>query len=146
MKKIIIIALAVFSLGILTANADNNRIITVSQLPKKAQQFISQHFDGAKTTYVKEEREFIENSFEVMFANGTKVEFTGKGEWKEVDCRRSSVPTPVIPAAIMKYVKDNYPDVKVLLIERDRNDYELKLSNRLELTFDSKFNIIDIDD
>ena len=34
MKKIIIIALAVFSLGILTANADNNRIITVNQLPK----------------------------------------------------------------------------------------------------------------
>ena len=46
----------------------------------------------------------------------------------------------------MKYVKDNYPDVKVLLIERDRNDYELKLSNRLELTFDTKYNIIDIDD
>ena len=46
----------------------------------------------------------------------------------------------------MKYVKDNYPDVKVFLIERDRNNYELKLSNRLELTFDSKFNIIDIDD
>jgi hypothetical protein len=81
-----------------------------------------------------------------MLADGTKLEFTRSGEWKEVDCRRSSVPTPVIPAAIMKYVKDNYPDVKVLLIERDRNDYELKLSNRLELTFDAKFNIIDIDD
>ena len=46
----------------------------------------------------------------------------------------------------MKYVKENYPDVKVLMIERDRNDYELKLSNRLELTFDTKYNIIDIDD
>ena len=145
MKKIIIIALAVFSLGILTANADNNRIITVSQLPKKAQQFISQHFDGAKTTYVKEEREFIENSFEVMFANGTKVEFTGKGEGKEVDCRNTAVPGNIIPAPILKYVNDNHPNTKVLKIERDRNEYEIRLSNSLELTFNKKFNIIDID-
>jgi hypothetical protein len=46
----------------------------------------------------------------------------------------------------MKYVKSNYPDVKVMQIERNRSDYEVRLSNRLELTFDSKFNIIDIDD
>ena len=146
MKKLIITAAAIFSIGILTVNADNNRVITTGQLPKKAQQFISRHFDGEKTTYVKEEREFIENSFEVMFANGTKVEFTGKGEWKEVDCRNTAVPGNIIPAPILKYVNDNHPDAKVLKIERDRNDYELKLSNRLELTFDKKFNIIDIDD
>lgn len=146
MKKLIILTLAIFSLGIITATADNGRIIAKENLPQKSQQFIKQYFGDIKLTYAKEERDFIEKSYEVMLADGTKLEFTRSGEWKEVDCRRSSVPTPVIPAAIMKYVKDNYPDVKVLLIERDRNDYELKLSNRLELTFDSKFNIIDIDD
>jgi hypothetical protein len=146
MKKLIILTLAIFSLGIITATADNGRIIAKENLPQKSQQFIKQYFGDIKVTYAKEERDFIEKSYEVMLADGTKLEFTRSGEWKEVDCRRSSVPTPVIPATIMKYVKDNYPDVKVLLIERDRNDYELKLSNRLELTFDSKFNIIDIDD
>ena len=88
----------------------------------------------------------MEKSYEVMLADGTKVEFNRNGEWKEVDCRHSSVPTPIVPAQIMKYVKANYPDVKVMKIERDRIDYELRLSNRLELTFDTKFNIIDIDD
>ena len=145
MKKIIIIALAVFSFGILTANADNDRVITTSQLPQKAQQFISQHFGNAKTTYVKEERDFIEKSYEVVFTNGTKVEFNRSGEWKEVDGRNTSIPTNFIPAAILKYVKENYPNVQVQKIERDYNDYELRLSNRLELTFDTKFNIIDID-
>ncbi|MBR5512252.1 MAG: PepSY-like domain-containing protein [Bacteroidaceae bacterium] len=45
-----------------------------------------------------------------------------------------------------QYVNSNYPNVNIQQIERDRVDYELRLSNRLELTFDTKFNIIDIDD
>lgn len=146
MKKIIVILLAVFSIGIITANADNDRLIAKENLPKKSQEFIDRYFGDTKITYIKEEREFMEKSYEVMLADGTKVEFTRNGEWKEVDCRHSSIPTPIVPAQIMKYVKENHPDVKVMKIERDRIDYELRLSNRLELTFDTKFNIIDIDD
>ena len=146
MKKIIVIALAVFSLGIITANADNDRLTVKENLPKKAQQFIDAHFKDTKITYVKDERDYLERSYEVLFANGTKVEFNRNGDWKDVDCRHSSVPSPIVPAQIMQYVKDNYPDVKVMQIERDRNDYELKLSNKLELTFDTQFHIIDIDD
>ena len=146
MKKIILIALAVLSLGILTAEASNYRLIAKENLPKKSQQFIDRHFGNIKITYVKDERDFLERSYEVMFADGTKVEFNRNGDWKDVDCRHSSVPTPIIPAQIIKYVKDNYPDVKVMQIERNRNDYELKLSNKLEITFDTHFHIIDIDD
>ena len=51
----------------------------------------------------------------------------------------------VIPATIQKYVTTNYPDAKILKIERDKKDYEVKLSNRTELKFDLKFNLIDID-
>ena len=145
MKKIIIIALSVLSLGILTANADNGRIIVKENLPQKAQLLIDTNFKDAKITYVKDERDYLERSYEVLFANGTKVEFNRNGEWKEVDCRRSEVPAAIIPAQIVKYVSDNYPGAKILQIERDRNDYELRLSNRLELTFDKKYNIIDID-
>ena len=145
MKKIITIALAVFSLGILTANADNDRLTTKENLPQKAQKFININFKDSKITYVKDERDFLERTYEVLFTNGTKVEFDRNGEWKEVDCRKSSVPIAILPAQILKYVNDNYPDVKVIQIERDRIDYEVKLSNRLELTFDKKFNIIDID-
>ena len=97
------------------ARADDDKPIQVTQMPQPAQQFIKQHFAD------------------------------NKGNWEEVNCKYSSVPTAIIPAAIQKYVTTNYPDAKILKIERDKKDYEVKLSNRTELKFDLKFNLIDID-
>ena len=45
----------------------------------------------------------------------------------------------------MKYVKATYPSCRIEEIEKDRRGYEVKLSNKLELTFDKKLNIVDID-
>lgn len=145
MKKILFVLAAILSLGVLTARADNDKIITKAMLPAEAQAFIDAHFSGLKISYAKQERDFLDNSYEVVFANGSKLEFTRKGAWKDVDCRYDEVPAAIVPQAIKDYVKANYPDAKILKIERDSHDYEVKLSNRFELTFDKKFNIIDID-
>ena len=145
MKKILFALFAVLSLSVFNANADNDRIISKELLPANAQGFIDAHFPGSKLSYAKEERDFFERSYEVVFADGSKVEFSRKGEWQDVDCRYSEVPAAILPAQIAKYVSDHYPDAKVLRIERDANDYEVKLSNRLELKFNKKFQIIDID-
>ena len=92
------------------------------------------------------ERDFLEARYEVIFTDGAKAEFYKDGEWKEVDCRYSSVPAAVVPAQIAQYVSGHYPDASIVQIDRDKHDYEVKLSNGLELTFDLKFNLIDIDD
>ena len=77
--------------------------------------------------------------------NGDKLEFDKKGVWTEVNCKYSAVPVAVVPDAIKKYVTTNYPDAKMLKIERDKYDYEVKLSNGWEIKFDMQFNVIDID-
>ena len=56
------------------------------------------------------------------------------------------MPTAIIPAQIASYVSQNYPDTQIVQIDRDKRDYEVKLTNRLELTFDLNFNLIGIDD
>ena len=144
MKKMMFAMFLLFA-AVLNANAGNDRIITKDKLPVNAQQFMDTHFQTQKISYVKEERDFFERSYEVVFADGTKLEFTGKGEWKEVDCRYSEVPAAIIPATIMEYVLERFPAEKVLKIERETGNYEVKLSNRYELTFDKKLRIIDID-
>ena len=60
MKKILVIILAVFSLGVITAKADNDRVITKDALPVKAQQFINTHFASSKISYIKEDRDFFD--------------------------------------------------------------------------------------
>ncbi len=145
MKKILFVFAAILSLSVLTARADNDRIISKELLPAEAQTFINTHFASLKISYAKQERDFLEHSYEVVFANGAKLEFNRKGAWKDVDCRYGEVPAAIVPQAIRDYVKANYPDAKILRIERDSNDYEVKLSNRFELTFDKKLHIIDID-
>jgi hypothetical protein len=146
MKKILLTLVAIFSVGIFSAIADNDRVINKSQLPAPAQQFLNEHFAGVDLTYAKEERDIFKHSFEVRLADGTKIEFTSKGEWDEVECRFGEVPAAIVPQAIKEYIDKNYAGAKVLYIEKDRNDYEVKLSNRLELKFDKDFNIYDIDD
>ena len=130
MKKLVFLLVCLFTLQTV-ARADDDKPIQVTQMPQLAQQFIKQHFSDSKVA--------------LIFTNGNKVEFDKKGNWEEVDCKHTSVPVAIIPAAIQKYVTTNYPDAKVLKIERDKKDYEVKLSNRTELKFDLKFNLIDID-
>ena len=146
MKKILFALFAIVSLGISVAKADNDKVINKSQLPAQAQQFINQNFAGVNLSYAKEERDFLSRSYEVMLVDGTKLEFSSNGNWEEVDCRYGEVPAAVIPDSIKRYINENFQGEKVLKIERNRNNYEVKLSNRLELTFDKDFNIIDIDD
>ncbi len=146
MKKIFLTLIAIFSVGIFSAVADNDKVINKSQLPAQAQQFINTHFAGVDLTYAKEERDIFSRSYEVRLVNGAKIEFTSKGNWEEVDCNFGEVPAAIIPQPINEYINKNYPEVKILRIEKNRNDYEVKLSNRLELTFDKDFNLYDIDD
>ena len=146
MKKVIVLFISVLTLSTFTVQADNERPITIDKLPQKAQQFIKQHFSDAAVAYVIKERDFLKTKYEVVFTNRSKIEFHENGEWKEVDCKHAKVPEVIVPEAIATFVTTHYPTVSIVQIDRDSRDYEINLSNGLELTFDLKFNLIDIDD
>ncbi len=146
MKKIMILLALAFSFAVSDSYALNDKVISKNQLPAQAQSFLNENFAGSGISYAKLETDFFERSYEVMLSDGTKLEFTNKGNWKEVDCRYSEVPEAIIPAPVKKYISDNYEGSKVLKIERDSRGYDVKLSNRLELKFNKDFEIVDIDD
>lgn len=144
MKKLVCLFVCLFTLQAV-ARADDDKPIQVTQMPQPAQQFIKQHFPSGKVALAKMESDFLYKSYEVLFTDGSKIEFDKKGKWTEVDCKNGAVPTAIIPAAIQKYVITNYPDAEITKIELDKKEYEVKLSNRTELKFDLKCNLIDID-
>lgn len=138
---------ALFCLFVVSVNAvaSNDKPIEVSQLPQTAQQVLKKDFSKMKIALAKMESGIFDTSYDIIFTNGDKVEFDRNGNWTELKCKYSQVPVRLIPAAINSYVKKNYPSTKVLEIERDRNEYDVKLSNGIELTFNKKFQVIDID-
>ena len=145
MKKIMSV-LAVLFLALNVACANEDRPIQVEQLPAAAQKFIKAHFPDSKISYAKIDDELVYKEYEVMFADGSKVDFASNGEWTSVECKGKAVPAGIVPQQIEAYVKQNYPDAHIRKIDRDRTDYEVSLSNRLELTFNKNFKLIEIDD
>jgi hypothetical protein len=137
---------ALLTTGVLTVKADRDYVITINQLPAHAQQFVKNHFSAVKVSYIKEERDFFTRNYEIVFADGSKAEFTRSGEWIEVDCRYSEVPRGVVPTAITAYVQEHFPDAEIRKIERERGGYDVKLSNKLELFFDKSLKLRNIDD
>ena len=80
----------------------------------------------------------------MIYSDGTKLEYYNDGNCTEVKC--NPVPANLVPKQIQSKINELYPGTQVLKIERDGNGYELKLSNRQELEFDTKFRLTDIDD
>lgn len=145
MKKLAILLVCVFAVSTV-AMADNDKPIQIGQLPTAAQTFITKHFKGNKVALAKQETELFDKSYDVIFTNGEKIEFDRSGEWTEVSCKINGVPAAIIPQAIKAYVESNYPDARIMKIERNRHEIEVQLSNRWEITFDNQMRVIDIDD
>ena len=91
MKKIVVLFVSMLVLAT-TASAGNDKPIQVSQLPQTAQQFIKKYFGDRKVAFAKEESDF-RKSYEIAFKNGDKIEFDRKGEWTDIDCKYSAVPS-----------------------------------------------------
>lgn len=145
MKKLLLIITCLFCMTTTFGMADDDRPIRVEQLPAKAQQFIKTHFADSRIAISKVDTDWFDKTYEVIFTNGDKIEFNRSGEWKDIDCKHSSVPEAAVPEQIKNYIRTNYQGAVVLSLEKDKNSYEVKLSNRVELEFDKWFNLIDID-
>lgn len=128
-----------------TACADNDKPITMSQLPVAAQTMVKQYFKGKNVALVTIDRALGNRSYDVVFSNGEKIEFDRKGNWTDIDCRSNSVPARLIPSTIASYIRTHHAGTKVVKIERDKSETDVKLSNGIELTFNKKNQLVDID-
>lgn len=144
MKTTKIILIALISALVLPACAERDRIINVNDLPVKAQNFLK-NFTGKQTSFIKLEREGMRKEFDVVFTDGSTIEFNADGEWTDVNCRQSAVPAGIVPNEIKNYVKKNYPSATILQIEQYRHGYEIDLSNGLEIEFNKKFQVKNIE-
>lgn len=148
MKRIMrIVMIAIFCMMSfnIVANAGNDKPINVNELPAKAQTLLSKHFKGQKVMLATIESGVVSRSYDVVLRNGTKLEFDKKGNLTEIDCKQGIVPSQLIPQPIKNYLKVNYRGETVRKIELNKKEYEVELTNGIDLTFNKHFQLIDID-
>lgn len=116
----------------------SGRVIQVEQLPESAKTFIDKTFPDQKI--VLAERGF--KRYEVRLNNGTKIDFDTNGAWAKVKCRMSPVPAELVPQFVARYVQENFSDFAITKINKQRNGYDVKLSNGLNLLFNKNGELV----
>ena len=131
----------VMTMSLTMSADDDDRVITYQQLPQAAQTFLKQHFAKKVPLVVTADWD----DYTIVYESGEKVEFDKKGNWKEIVCRTSKVPSDVVPQQIKTYIQKNYPGKSVVKLDRHRSVYEVKLNNGMEIEFNRNFQVIDVD-
>ena len=143
MKRILVIVISLMAIGCISKADD--RPVKFERIPAAAQKFVKDNFTDNTVVLVTKDDD-VALDYEVMFDNGTVLHFSSKGILEKIEAYKEGVPQYLIPKKIQEYVSATYPGVFYREYEIDRGKYEVKLSNGLELTFNSVFTLIEVDD
>lgn len=115
-----------------------------NKLPQAIKTYIAQHFPKHKIVQAIVDKELFSKSYEVLLSDNVRLDFDKKKQIEEIKST-TQLPDSVIPTAILTYVKTNYPDNVIIAWERDDREQSIELDNKIELTFDKKGKLIEID-
>jgi len=121
--------------------------IGIAEFPGNSATFLSDHFAGAMPVHLKKKNEGKKGTeYTAYLDNGVKVKFDNNGDWKEVEAARGeTIPTSFILQKIVDYVSANYAGLQINSIEKERFGFEVKLTSRLELEFNTNGDFLRID-
>ncbi len=111
--------------------------INRKDLPEAAREMLDEHFPKAKVSMIKVDRHLLKKTdYDVKLSNGTKIEFSNKGQWTNVDCKKKSVPEALVPKTIRNHVSKKHDGENIVRITRTALYYTIGLSNGKNLKFD----------
>lgn len=145
MKKSLFVAMMAFVCS-LSACADSDQLITFAQLPAAAQATVKQYFDEANVAFCTMDREWFGKEYKVQFNDGSEIKFEGDGSLHKVDCKFRAVPDALIPEVVRQQVAAQFPQAIIVEWGKDDRGWKAELNNKLELKFNSKYQMIGIDD
>lgn len=106
-------------------------IISFDSLPQNSKEFIKKYFK-APVGIVQQDK----NSYEVYLSDGTELEFSKDGSWKEIEAKIIPIDLDILPANIANIIKNEFKDIKAREIEKKINYYKIKLVNNIKVLID----------
>lgn len=85
-----------------------------NDLPQAAREMLDKYFPKAKVSMVKVDRHFLKRTdYDVKLTNGTKIEFSNKGRWTHVDCKRGVCPKSLCQKPYATACQRNTPRIRL---------------------------------
>ena len=145
MKRYLIALVALCATLVSSAAEVGDVPVEVNALPATARHFLKSNFPNGEVLYAVKDVDFTSVEYKVALSDGVVIEFNKRGEWKEIDGNGKPLPESVIPEAVRKTVQKRFSGRAVTSISLDRDNYELKLDNGLEVELTGSGKIVDID-
>ncbi len=145
MKKIFAL-LAVMILSVGTICARDRVTSDVNVLPTAAKTILSRHFSKIAVNHIRIDSDVFGKDYDVVLNDGTEIDFDKDGNVKEIDCGNRPVPEELLLKPVRDYVAKNFKGQKIVGLEVDKTNYEVRLSTGTELRFDRSGQFQRIDD
>ena len=147
MKRLFVLFFALSLVPLLSCEKyGEDKPVDFKKLPVPAQTFVNTNYPDVTVSYVTRDDDIIRPDYTVGLVNGVKIDFDNGGAIEKIETLNGEIPEGVIPVQIVDYVKAKYPDTKILEYDVEKYSYEVKLSNRLELKFNTRFALVEIGD
>ena len=140
MKKFLSMFAIVAAMFAVVGCEKNDEVVLAENLPREVTTFVQTHFPGVEIlNVIKDYSGRKAYDFEIKLDDGTRLEISKGGEWKDVENYKKGVPSSIIPAEILAYVADNHPEAIVISIDRERG-FEVGLNVGVDIYFDQSGN------
>ena len=133
MKKTIYIILSLLIISIYTYASS----IALSEVPDAAIKFADKYF----ADYYLYRATEMGGTYTLIFKGGLKIYVNSYGDWKVISGSGDEISIDYVEDKVKNAVKKEFPDEKVINIQKTRKEYKIEFKSRRKITVDFEGNI-----
>lgn len=146
MKKILrflpLLLIAVTGVAFAACSDDKDEPVSANSLPAAAKSFLEAYYPSVNIVSATKDHD----DYDVVLANGHKVEFDAAGNWTDVDAPAGqSIPNGFYPAAIDIYVGETYNGTGINEISKTASGFDVELTTGVDLLFNADGTFVAVD-
>ena len=122
------------------SSCDDEKKIDFGDLPSEARSFIENYFPSADILSIVQEKEDGRKEYQVKLSDGTDMEFDEDGEWTNIECYFSPLPTGILPANVITKVEELHPEAYINGVEKELGGYVVEETDAGGIDWDMRFN------
>ncbi|WP_157152007.1 PepSY-like domain-containing protein [Brachyspira sp. SAP_772] len=134
MKKTLYI---IFALSMLITSYAYSKSVAISEVPKSAIAFADKYFPD---NYLYRASE-MSGTYILIFKGGLKIYVNNRGEWGTISGGGNEISIDYLEENIKNAIKKEFPNEKVIYIQKKSKDYKIEFKNRQKITIDFDGNI-----